>query len=227
MNPSSPTPARPLLEVRGARASSVIVQHIPTESAEVFVEWQRGVTAAAAEFPGYQTTEIYPPSGPQMEWVVLIHFDDAKTLQDWVDSPKRTEWIAKLPAEVRDFQMKMLPSGFASWFVGLGSQGAHPPHWKMFLAVLFLLYPMVMLLTLFLSPHTMPRFGLAVALLIGTGVSVAILEWFGGAAMTRLLGPWLRANAKETRALSLIGLVLIVLALGAMAFVFDLMTPRP
>ena len=104
---------------------------------------------------------------------------------------------------------------------------ATPPHWKMFLAVLFLLYPMVMLLTLFLSPYTTPLFGLAGALLIGNMISVALLEWFGGAAMTRMLGPWFRANGKEGRALSLIGLVLIVLALGAMTFVFHLMTPRP
>src|SRR5215210_7299449 len=100
MNPPSPDATRPLLQVRGARASSVIVQRISPDSAEVFMEWQRGITAAAAEFPGYQTTEIYPPSGPQEEWVVIIHFDAPRTLQDWLDSPKRAEWVARLPCEI-------------------------------------------------------------------------------------------------------------------------------
>lgn len=227
MDPVAPIPARPLLEVRGARASSVIVQRIPPDAVPVFMEWQRGVSAAAAEAAGYQTTEVYPPSSGQQEWVVVIHFDDAKALQDWLGSPRRAEWLAKLPSEIHDFRLRTLPSGFASWFVGLGPDAPPPPHWKLFLAVLFMLYPMVMLITLFLSPQTVPRFGLAVGLLIGNTISVALLEWFGGAAMTRLLGRWLRANGTEGRALSLAGLVLIVLALGVMAFVFDLMTPRP
>jgi antibiotic biosynthesis monooxygenase (ABM) superfamily enzyme len=227
MNPLPSDAGRPPLEVRGVRASSVIVQRIPPEKAEVFMQWQRGISAAAAEAPGYQTTEVYPPSSGQQEWVVVIHFDDAKRLQDWLDSPRRAEWVAKLPSEIHDFRLKTLPSGFASWFVGLGPDVAPAPHWKLFLAVLFMLYPMVMLITLFLSPYTIPRFGLAGALLIGNVISVALLEWFGGAAITGLLGPWLRAKGKEGRALSLAGLVLIVLALGAMAFVFDRMTPRP
>src|SRR5258708_34721925 len=107
MNPSNPNSARPLLEVRGARASSVIVQRIPPASESVFMEWERGITAAAAEFPGYQTTEIYPPLGHQEEWVAIVHFDNQKALQDWVNSPKRAEWIAKLPPDAQDFQLKM------------------------------------------------------------------------------------------------------------------------
>ena len=221
---SSSTPTDSSLEVRGPRASSVIVQRIPSDAAGVFLDWQRAISAAAAEFPGYQTTEVYPPSGQQNEWVVVLHFDDAKRLQDWLDSAQRAEWVAKLPREIQEFRLKTLPSGFGSWYVGLSQDGA-PPHWKMFLAVLLLLYPMVMLLTLFLSPYTTPHFGLAGALLIGNIVSVALLEWLGLAALTRLLGPWLRANGKEGRSLSLIGLVLIVLALATMTFVFHLMTP--
>jgi antibiotic biosynthesis monooxygenase (ABM) superfamily enzyme len=226
MDPAAPNLAGPQLEVRSARASSVIVQRIPPDAGRVFIEWQHGISAAAAEFPGYQTTEVYPPMNGQQEWVVVIHFDDSKSLREWLDSPKRAEWLAKLPREIQDFRLQILPSGFGSWFVGLGPFAAPPPHWKMFLAVLFLLYPMVMLLTLFLSPYTAPRFGLAFALLMSSVVSVALLEWFGAVAMSRLLGPWLRASGKEGRALSFFGLVLIVLALGAMAFVFHLMT-RP
>lgn len=226
MDPSS-TPKRSPLEVRGTRASSVIVQRIPPDAADVFMEWQRAISAAAAEFVGYQTTEVYPPSAQQSQWVVVIHFDDATRLQHWLDSAIRAEWVARLPREIKDFRLKTLPSGFGSWYVGLSQDGVPPPHWKMFLAVLLLLYPMVMLLTLFLSPYTTPLFGLAGALLIGNIVSVALLEWFGLAALTRTLGAWLRANGKEGRVLSLIGLVLIVLALAAMTFIFHWMTPQP
>jgi antibiotic biosynthesis monooxygenase (ABM) superfamily enzyme len=224
MNSSSADAARPLLEVRGARSSSVIVQRIPLGAADVFLEWQRGITAAAARFPGYQTTELYPPLGPQEEWVVVIHFDDLKTLQDWLDSPKRAEWVAKLPWQIRDFRLKMVPAGFGAWFAGLTEDGGPLPHWKMALTVLVGLYPTVVLLNWFLSPHTQ-RFGPAVAILIGNVASVAFLEWLGTPFLiTPLLGPWLRARGKEKRGLSVVGLILILGALAFMTFLFRLVT---
>jgi len=227
MTPTLPELARPILEVRRARASSVIVQHIPPDAVDGFLQWQDGVSAAAAKFPGYQTTEVYPPpSGAQPEetqpeWVVVVHFDDAKTLQDWLDSRQRAEWLAKLPSKAKDFQLKMLPDGLGSWFAGAPA-GVEPfPHWKMFLSVLLGLYPTVMLLTFFLSPYT-ARYGLAVAMLIGNAASVAFLEWLGMPILSRLLGPWLRASGKTGRAVSLVGLVLMLIALGGMTFVFHM-----
>jgi antibiotic biosynthesis monooxygenase (ABM) superfamily enzyme len=224
MSPPSPDAARPPLEVRGSRASSVIVQRIPSDAVEAFLEWQRGISAAAARFPGYQTTEIYPPSGGEGEWVVVVHFDDLKSLQHWLGSPERAEWIAKLPCERRDYRLKMVPAGFGAWFAGLTKDGGPLPHWKMALTVLVGLYPTVMLLHLFLSPHTQ-RFGPAVAILIGNVVSVAFLEWLGTPfVITPLLGPWLRARGKEQRARSAVGLLLILAALALMTLLFRLVT---
>jgi len=222
MEPASPNPSRPPLEIRGARASSVIVQRIPPSAVEVFMEWQRGASAAAAQFPGYQTTEVYPPSEGQQEWVVVLHFDDNKTLQNWIDSPKRVECLAKLPRELRDFDLKMVPSGFGSWFAGLSENGVPLPHWKMALTILFGLYPTVMLLALFLSPHTQ-HFGLAVSILIGNVVSVALLEWLGTPyIITPLTSRWLRANKKDQRGFSIAGAAVILVALGVMTFLFSL-----
>ncbi len=224
MDSPSVDPARPPLEVRGARASSVIVQRIPAEAAQDFLDWQRAISAAAARFPGYHTTEVYPPAGAQDEWVIVIHFDDARTLQDWLDSPTRAEWVAKLPCKTRDFRMKLVPSGFGAWFAGLTTDGSPLPHWKMALTVLVGLYPTVMLLSIFLSPHTQ-RFGLAIAILIGNVASVSFLEWLGTPFLiTPVLGRWLGANRKEDRRLSLVGGALIVAALGVMLLLFVLIT---
>jgi len=223
MNPSPPDTPGPRLEVRGARASSVIVQRILPNAVETFMEWQRGITAAAAEFPGYQTTEIYPPRTPQNEWVVILHFDDSKSLQNWLESPKRAEWVAKRPYQLRDFRLKMLPSGFGPWFAGLTEDGGPLPHWKMILTVLFGLYPTVMVLAIFLTPHTQ-RFGMAVAMLLSNAASVCFLEFVGTPVTLYLFRPWLRARGKEGRTLSLVGLALILLALFGMAALFSLMT---
>jgi antibiotic biosynthesis monooxygenase (ABM) superfamily enzyme len=214
----SQTPEDPI-QLRGPQSSSVIVQRVAPGNREVFLEWQRGITAAAAGFPGYQATEIYPPAPERpLEWVVVIHFDTEASLRAWLDSPQRAEWTAKLPREIREFRLKTLPSGFAAWFAGPGDEQPLP-HWKVFLMVLFGLYPTVVVLTLFLSPYT-NRFGLAVGLLIGNVASCAFLEWLGSPVIRQLLGPWLRARGEEGRVRNLAGTALIVTSLAAMAVLF-------
>jgi len=222
---SSPSEAAcPPLELRGARASSVILQRISAHASEAFMEWQRAITVDAAKFAGYQTTEIYPPSGQQDEWVVILHFDDSSSLQAWLDSPQRAEWMAKLPCEFRDYRLQILPSGFGAWFAGLGEDGGLPAHGKVILSVLLGLYPVVMLLTILLSPYTTRLFGLAVALLIGNAISVVILEW-GTPALNRfVLAPWLRARGREGLRVTLIGTAVILAALVVMAALFRLAT---
>ena len=224
MNPLPSNAAGAPLVVRGARASSVIVQRVPAHATEAFMDWQRAITVDAAKFPGYQTTEIYPPLGQQDEWVVILHFDDRNSLQAWLDSPQRAEWMAKRPCEARNYRLKMLPSGFGPWFAGLGEDGGLPAHGKMILSVLLALYPIVMLMTIFLSPYTTKWFGLAVALLIGNAIGVVILEW-GTPALNRfVLAPWLRARGREGLRVTLIGTAVILATLGAMAALFRLVT---
>jgi antibiotic biosynthesis monooxygenase (ABM) superfamily enzyme len=66
MNPFPPD-SRPLLEVRERRASSVIVQRIPLDAAEAFLEWQRGITATAALFPGFHfIAGLAPDAAPRL-----------------------------------------------------------------------------------------------------------------------------------------------------------------
>jgi hypothetical protein len=226
MDPASQNPPHPPLEVRGARASSVIVHRLPPDGVEPFLELQRRITEAAQAFPGYQATDVYPPADRQQaEWVVVIHFDGPESLQRWLDSPVRAAWVEKLRDETGDFRLKTLPAGFGAWFAGLvdGADGALPPSWKIALSVLFQLYPTVMILTVFVSPHLTPL-GLAVSMLISNALSCSILQWAATPALNKLLGPWLRANEAGQRAFSLVGLVVILLLLGGMTILFRLVT---
>jgi uncharacterized protein len=219
----SETPG-PRLQVRGTRASSVIVHRPPPDRVERFLELERGITEAAGAFPGYQATDVYPPADSrQADWVVVIHFDGAEALQRWLDSPVRAEWIDKLRCEIGEFRLKTLPSGFGAWFAGLvdGSDGALPPSWKMALTVLLALYPTVMLLAIFVTPYLHPL-GLAVSMLIGNVLSSCILQWGVMPALNRVLGPWLTANRKGQRVFSFGGLIVILLLLGGMATLFHL-----
>jgi uncharacterized protein len=210
------------VEVRVSQASAVVVQRVPAARAEWFMEWQRGVSRAAEEFTGYRSTDVYPPADDRRdEWVVVIDFDDDKSLRDWLDSPVRAKWVEKLEAQIGSFELKAMPGGFSAWFAGLdrGRDGAPPPSWKMAVTVLLGLYPTVMILTLFPGPYTEPL-GMASAMLVGNALSVAILQWGVMPALTKLLAPWLQANSDKQRTISIGGLLLILVVLAGLALLF-------
>jgi uncharacterized protein len=214
------------VEVRASRASAVVVQRVPAARADWFMEWQRGVTGAAEGFAGYRGTDVYPPTDNlRDEWVVVIQFDDEKSLQGWLDSSVRAQWVERLQAQVGNFELKALPGGFGSWFASLEHcpEAVTPPSWKMALAVLLGLYPTVMVLTLFPGPYTQPL-GLAWAMLIGNALSVSILQWAVMPVLNILLAPWLKANSEQQRAWSVGGLFLMIVLLMGLAVLFRQVT---
>lgn len=226
MESASPETTGPPVQVRAAQASSVIVHRVPPGRTEQFLELQRGITEAARTFPGYQTTDVYPPTERQQsEWVVVIHFDGPKSLERWLDSPVRAEWIGKLRKELGDFRLKTLPLGFGAWFASLvnGSEVPLPPSWKIALSVLLALYPTVMVLAIVVGPSLTPL-GLALSMLISNALSVSILQWGVTPALRPLLRPWLSANEPGQRVLSVGGVIVILLLLVGMAILFRLVS---
>src|SRR5437870_503114 len=100
----------PAVELRISRASAVIVQRVPPALADWFMEWQRGIGAAADSSPGYKGADVFPPAeGQGQEWVVLLHFEDERTLHAWLDSPLRAQWVDKLRTQVGNFELSEMP----------------------------------------------------------------------------------------------------------------------
>lgn len=211
------------MDVRLSRASAVVVQKVPAADVDWFLDWQREVTEAAETCRGYCGTDVFPPAeGQRDEWVVLVHFEDESTLDEWLQSPARTRWLEALRSKLGAFELKKMQGGFGPWFAGMDhAPEAAPPPWKMVLTVLLGLYPTVMLLTKFVGPYTSPL-GLAVSMLIGNALSVSILQWGVMPILTRVLGPWLHANEGRQKAVSLGGLGLVLLVLAVMTVLFRL-----
>lgn len=208
--------------MRVSRATAVVVQRVPAESAEWFMEWQRGVSAASEAFSGHMGTDVYPPPGGKGgDWVAVITFDHEKSLQAWLDSPERREWVDKLQAHIGAFDLKVTPGGLGPWFAGCmqGQGAAATPGWKMVLVVLLGLYPTVMLLTLFPGPYTQPL-GLAVSMLIGNALSVSALQWGVMPVLNVLSRPWLAANGEAEKTYSRVGLAVILALLAGMTALF-------
>jgi antibiotic biosynthesis monooxygenase (ABM) superfamily enzyme len=206
--------------VRVSRASAVVVQRVPAHHESWFLDWQNGISASAKTFPGYQGTDLYPPSAPQSEeWVTVIHFTDNGALQKWLDSPTRAEWVEKFKTTAGEFDLRTLSYGFGFWFAHQAKNSeAGPPAWKMVIAVLVGLYPTAMLLT-FDGP-VVAWMGFAASMLLNLAISVCLLQWVVMPAVTRALGLWLGANSPGQRKFSHAGLCALLFLLIAMVAAF-------
>lgn len=201
------------MESSHQRSSSVFVHHVPEKSVERFLDWQRNVLDVVKNFPGYQSTETYPPDDQRPEeWLVVTHFDNGAALQRWLDSPERAAWTTKLPAEVKDYQLTKLPSGFGVWFQKT------PADWKMALIVLLGIFPTVMLLQIGIGPY-IESLGLTWSMLIGNALSVSLLQWFVMPHLTRRFAPWLNDEGRKWSR-NLYGTLAVLALIIAMALAF-------
>ena len=66
---------------RDTGAQAVISQTVRPEFEAEFARWQGEVSAAARQFPGFESTEIVRPQpGVQDDWVIVYRFDTAENL---------------------------------------------------------------------------------------------------------------------------------------------------
>jgi antibiotic biosynthesis monooxygenase (ABM) superfamily enzyme len=206
-----------------SRATAIVVQRVPEEKIPQFLEWQRGATAAAQSFPGYERTEIFPPgAGGRNEWVALLHFTSKPALDAWLASPLRKERIDRLRRELGDFELRQF-QGLGDWFRSADDRGG-PPGWKMALVVVFGLYPTVMLLAIALAPVLAPL-PFAVRMLLSNVLSVCILQWGVMPILSRCLGRWLSPRPHLSTGTSLLIFLGILLGLGGMVAFFTPFAP--
>ncbi len=208
--------------VRKARASAVLVERIPTDLADWFLEWQAGISAAAATLPGYQATDIYPPTEPgSEEWVVVLHYDTVEHLQLWLDSPLRADWLQKLTGKGVQIELRSMPGGFGAWFTSHTRKPVGPPPpWKMALTVLLALYPTVMLAAVLTAPLRQ-ALGFPLLMLLNNIVCVAILQWGLMPMLTQRLYGWYRADFRQEPILALGVAFGILLFLSGLVLLFQ------
>lgn len=200
------------------RATAVIIQQVPPSKRQQYLAWQRGISAAACRFPGYQRTEVFPPtSALTSEWVAILYFSNSKNLSDWLSSSARKEWTQRLKAEFGEFQMRQF-AGMGEWFRPQSSP-SRTSEWKVALTVLLGLYPTVMILSRLLA-EPLASLPFAARLLVSNILSICLLQWGVMPALTRLLNPWLVPGPKPSLAKDLLGACAILGMLALLLLVF-------
>src|ERR1700678_3998161 len=130
----------------------VFTHRVAKDKVKDYLAWRRKAIDAQTHYLGYIATEFFQPHGSvQNEWVDIVRYDNLDHLNDWMES-KELQGLDCMVESVHAHDF----TGLERWFAlnrGPGATVSVPPSWKQALAVLFALYPTVMVLT-FLNPLT-------------------------------------------------------------------------
>jgi len=188
-----------------------------------YLAWRRRAIAAQAHHPGYLATEFFEPHGKlQDEWIDIVRYDSLASLTDWMESKERQDLIKELESIVESMHAHRL-TGLEGWFGlnrGPGATASAPPSWKQALAVLFALYPTVMVLT-YLNP-LMRNLSLPVQMFISNFLSVSLLTWLVMPRVTQFLSFWLTAATGNWKR-EAVGRGTVALGLGLFVGIFRML----
>ena len=177
----------------------VFTHKVAPDKVAAYLNWRRRVIAAQAHYPGYLATEFFEPHEKLDEWVDIVRYDSVRDLNEWMESKERTDLLAELDSIVESMHAHRV-TGLEGWFSvnrGPGETIVPPPAWKQALAVLFALYPTVMVLS-YLNP-LMRNLSMAVQMFIGNILSVALLTWLVMPQVSRFLGFWLNRQDRNPK----------------------------
>ncbi len=220
-----------MIGIPGNRESqaSLIVEHIvPKGKGLSFRWWHSKLTRSARQFKGYVRTDLYPPvPGSQLKWYSIVHFDSPEHLSLWLKSNERETLIASGREIFESYQFKSFSTGLEGWFsrkAGAEQLGLGPPAWKQNLAVVFGLYPVVIMQSMLFSAFgVMKHWSFPSSMLINNLITSSILTWVVMPLVTRSLSFWLQpANQPSSAKTDVTGAIVITVALGLMAIVFNL-----
>jgi uncharacterized protein len=199
----------------------VFTHRVAREKVEAYLAWRRKTIEAQAHYPGYLATEFFKPHGAfQSEWVDIVRYDSVDDLTHWMESKEREALLKELEPIVESMHAHRV-TGLEGWFAlnrAPDSTASGPPSWKQALAVLFALYPTVMVLSL-LNPlwHNL---AFADQMLIGNILSVALLTYLVMPRVSQFLNFWLTGPVRNWKN-EAIGLSTIAAGLALFAIIFQ------
>jgi len=168
----------------------VIVTKVKPGKEEAYRQWETRIQQAQSKFPGYLGSYVQPPISGELGWTTLMRFETAKHLDNWLKSKERAALIREAEPLVDYAHLQRVDSSFPGWFPTDPATGKGPPNWKAAMLVLLGLFPIVMLESKFLSPHT-AFLKPSLSMFVGNVLSVAGTTWLTMPVFIKTMGWWL------------------------------------
>jgi uncharacterized protein len=224
----------PTLEARTDRVfySSLVTEYITPQGKDfVFKRWHDRLVNRAKNHPGFMRVDLCPPlrcEDPVVKWYSIIHFDSPEYLEDWVGSIDRQQLVESGRQIFHAYRFKSFTTGLEGWFSNQWGGAERPslgsPAWKQILTVVVGLYPTVMLQSkLFSALGIFNSWSPASRMLVNNAISSTILSLIVMPFVSRKLHFWLQPTyLLSSRKNDLLGLSIVITALGIMTILFDL-----
>lgn len=139
---------------------------------------------------------IRPIPGLTSTYTVVIRFDTTANLQAWMESPVRSQLIAKVKPLLVSGDDFFISSGLDFWFTPEGAKAKVPARWRQFLVTWSAIFPLVLGVPVIVSP-VLRLLGVAdnhlLTTLVVTGTVVFLMIYVVMPRYTRLVRRWLFA----------------------------------
>ena len=174
------------------------------------------LTMAASQFPGYEGTAIFRP-GALGKWNSMIRFRTEPQLSAWLRSPQRNEVLPPVRSSLtRDFAVFAKTTPFGTTVRNVDGKPQMTPSWKTAMLLLMVLYPMVMLMSRFVTP-VITGLGAEpwLSVWLVQVVSVALMQWWLMPTVASWCRRWLDPVDGASPRISLRGAAVAVIVYAA------------
>lgn len=162
-----------------AKVTELFVTELQPNQEQAFREWVARIHQAEAKFPGFCGVYVQAPLSLQQakHWITFLQFDSQENLDFWINSAERKALLLQSKPLIVNLESHRVISAYPGWFhVYASGVQLSPPLWKQALLILLVLFPVVMLEGLLLSPFT-KGLNPSLAMFIGNFISVALVTW--------------------------------------------------
>jgi hypothetical protein len=134
-------------------ATAVFSRRVVAGRAADYERLARSAVAVSARFPGQLAATVLHEDGTS-DYTIVYSFADRPSLEAWLDSDARRQFAAQTARISAAHSELTHPTGLETWFTLPGRETIKPPpRWKMWLASLVALYPLVVCFQKWLAPH--------------------------------------------------------------------------
>lgn len=163
-----------------------VIQRVKPGCEMLYRIWSREINTACSQWPGFVDLEVFEPAPGDNGFVIMIRFQTDAEGQAWQNSKTCSDLLKAAEPFMESVSMHEPSRVFGGWFNSGPPGSGRPELWRDALVVLFVLYPTVMLISLYISPHIPVPF--AANIFIGNIISIFLMSWF---IMPKVTG-WLR-----------------------------------
>lgn len=178
-------------------ATVVISHRVRGDKHAEYEAWVNEIAPLSRSAPGHLDWNLVRPiPGATETYTVIIRFQTAEHLKNWMNSSERKQLIEKVQPLLVSEDDFHISSGLDFWFTPAGAKAKVPVRWKQYLLTWSAIYPLVLGVPRLVSP-ALGAIGASPNVLLNTlavtAVVVYLMVYVVMPRYTRLLQRWLFA----------------------------------